>query len=75
MRRVKDSLWATFGISKIKPFDKYYTKQQLRDWKMSENVQKVHKELYMPSNPKDLTSDIYLMIIIKSVFPFAKERT
>ena len=40
----------------------------MREWKVSEEVQKVHKSLYQPS-------DTFLAVIIKTVFPSEKERT
>lgn len=46
----------------------------MREWKSSEEVKKVHEELYLPSDPTDPTSDTYLTVIIKAVFP-EKERT
>lgn len=47
----------------------------MREWKMSEEVQQVHEDLYQPSDPNDPASDTYLTVIIKSVFPSEKERT
>lgn len=75
MRRLKDGLWSTFGINRIKPFEDNYTKQQMRDWKNSSTVKKVHDDLYMPSDPDDQSSDTYITLIIKYVFTSEKERT
>jgi hypothetical protein len=69
IRRVKDTLWSTFGIAKIKPFADNFTKEQLKSWKQQANVQQVHDDLYHPSEPNDPNSDTYLTIIIRSVFP------
>ena len=75
VRRVKDNLWGTFGINRIKPFDDNYTKQQMKDWKQQQNVKKVQEELYNPSDPDDPNSDTFLMLIIKSVFVAEEECT
>ena len=47
----------------------------MREWKTSEEVQKVHESLYQPSDPNDPKSDTFLTVIIKTVFPSEKERT
>ena len=47
----------------------------MREWKASEEVQKVHESLYQPSDPNDPESDTFLALIIKTVFPSEKERT
>lgn len=47
----------------------------MREWKTSEEVKKVHEDLYQPSDPNDPGSDTYLTVIIKAVFPSEKERT
>jgi hypothetical protein len=47
----------------------------MREWKTSEEVKKVHEDLYEPSDPDDATSDIFLTVIIKAVFTSEKERT
>jgi len=75
VRRLKDSLWSTFGISRITPFKDNYSREQMRLWKRSQDVQQVHDDLYKPSNPNDPSSDSYITLIIKSVFPSEKERT
>lgn len=67
-RRVKDSLWSIFGFNRIKPFGDNYNKDQIRDWKNSEDAKSVHDDLYKISDPDDPSSDIYLTLIIKSVF-------
>jgi hypothetical protein len=74
IKRLKDALWGTFGISKIKPFKDSYIKEQMREWKLSDDVRKVHDELYNPNNPDDPSSDSYISLIIQSVFT-SKERT
>jgi hypothetical protein len=68
IRRLKDCLWCTFGINRIRPFEDNYSKEQMRAWKQQENVKKVHEDLYSPSNPDDPSSDMYVAVIIKSVF-------
>ena len=72
---MKEALWSTFSINRIHPFKDTYSKSQMREWKKSEEVQKVHEDLYQPSDPSDPTSDTFLTIIIKSVFTAKKERT
>jgi hypothetical protein len=47
----------------------------MREWKTSEEVKKVHEDLYLTSDPNDPTSDTFLTVIIKTVFPSEKERT
>lgn len=47
----------------------------MREWKTSEEVKKVHEDLYLISDPDDPTSDTFLTVIIKNVFPTEKERT
>lgn len=75
IRRVKDGLWATFGINRIKPFKDNYTTQQIKEWKQSKNAQSVYNDLYISSNPEDDEADTYLTLIIKYVFTAEKERT
>ena len=41
----------------------------------SQNVKKVHDELYSKSDPDDPDSDTYMILIIKSVFLSENERT
>ena len=47
----------------------------MREWKCSANVRKVYEELYTLIDPNDPSSDTYLVLIIKSVFPSENERT
>lgn len=47
----------------------------MREWKSSEEVKKAHEDLYTTSDPDDPTSDTFLTVIIKTVFPSEKERT
>ena len=68
-------MWSTFGINRIRPYEDNYSKQQMREWKSSLNVRKVHEELYTLIDPKDPGSDTYAATIIKSVFPSENERT
>ncbi|CAG8491737.1 12862_t:CDS:2, partial [Ambispora gerdemannii] len=37
IRRVKDSLWAIFGINRIKPFKDNYSKDQMKAWKQQKD--------------------------------------
>ena len=74
VKRLKDTLWSTFGINRIRPFKDSFTKEEIRQWKMNEDVQKVHNDLYAPSNPSDPSSDTYIALIIKSIFT-ENERT
>ena len=75
MRRVKESLWSAFSVNRIKPFKDSYTKQQMKDWKQSENVRKVYKDLYKPIDPDDVNGETYISLIIKSIFTTTKEQT
>ena len=68
IRRVKEGLWSTFGFNRIKPFGDNYMKDQMREWKQSEEAKTVHDDLYKISNPDNESSDLYLILIIKSVF-------
>ena len=45
------------------------------EWKSSEEVRKVHEELYMPSDPEDPSSDTFITLIIKTVFTLETEQT
>jgi len=45
------------------------------EWKTCEEVQSVHKDLYMSSDPNDPASDMFLTVIIKTVFSSEKEHT
>ena len=74
IRRLKESLWSTFG-NRIRPFEDNYSKQQMKDWKNNANVQKVHEELYSPIDPDDPSSDTYTATIIKCTFTSESERT
>jgi hypothetical protein len=47
----------------------------MQEWKMSEEVQTVHEDLYQPSDPDDPASDTFLIVIVKTIFPSDKERT
>jgi hypothetical protein len=40
----------------------------MKAWKSSDEVNKVHDDLYNPNDPSDKASETYLMLIIKSVF-------
>jgi ATP-dependent exoDNAse (exonuclease V) beta subunit len=75
VRRIKEALWSTFGVNRIKAFGDNYTRSQMKEWKELENVQKVHEDLYTPSDPNDPSSDTYITLIIKSVFSSESERT
>ena len=41
IRRIKEGLWGTFGINKVKPFTKHDTKEQMKMWK--ENIRQFEK--------------------------------
>jgi hypothetical protein len=75
IRRVKESLWSVFGINRIKPFGDNLSKEGIKAWKTSKEVQAVYDDLYSPSEPNDPSSDTYAGLIIKSVFPSEKELT
>ncbi|CAI2171270.1 20270_t:CDS:2 [Funneliformis geosporum] len=55
--------------------EEFIDKKQMKKWKESENVRKVYEDLYVLCNPNDLLSDIYIVLIIKSIFAFKKECT
>ena len=75
IRRVKESLWSVFGFNRIKPFGDNLSKEGIKAWKTSKEVKAVYGDLYRPSVPDDLSSDLYIALIIKSVFPSEKELT
>ena len=75
IRRVKESLWSVFGFNRIKPFGDNLSKEGIKAWKTSKEVKAVYGDLYRPSVPDDPSSDLYIALIIKSVFPFEKELT
>ena len=62
-------------MNSIKPFKDSFTKQQKKEWKLSQNTRKVYEDLYKSSDPDDTASDTYVALIIKSVFAVEKERT
>lgn len=74
IRRLKDNLWSTFGFQRIKPFSDNYSKEEMKEWKQSEEAKSVHDDLYKSSNPNDESSDTYLTLIFKSTF-IEKEQT
>ena len=73
IRRVKESLWSVFGFNRIKPFGDNLSKEGIKAWKTSKEVKAVYGDLYRPSVPDDPSSDLYIALIIKSVFPSEKE--
>ena len=75
IRRVKESLWSVFGFNRIKPFGDNFSKEGIKAWKTSKEVKAVYGDLYRPSVPDDPSSDLYIALIIKSVFPSEKELT
>ena len=75
IRRVKESLWSVFGFNRIKPFGDNFSKEEIKAWKTSKEVNAVYDDLYRPSVPDDPSSDTYLVLIIRSVFPSEKEIT
>jgi len=75
IRRVKESLWSVFGFNRIKPFGDNLSKEGIKAWKTSKEVKAVYGDPYRPSVPDDPSSDLYIALIIKSVFPSEKELT
>jgi len=75
IRRVKESLWSVFGFNRIKPFGDNLSKEGIKAWKTSKKVKAVYGNLYRLSVPDDPSSDLYIALIIKSVFPSEKELT
>jgi len=75
IRRVKESLWSVFRFNRIKPFGDNLSKEGIKAWKTSKEVKAVYGDLYRPSVPDDPSSDLYIALIIKSVFPSEKELT
>ena len=45
------------------------------EWKSSEEVRKVHEELYISSDPEDPSSNTFITLIIKTVFTLETEQT
>ncbi len=74
VHHVKEGLWFTFGINRIKPFKDNYTHLQMKAWKQNKDTRKVYDDLYMQSDPKDKAFDTYVTLIIKYVFKNEKER-
>jgi len=68
-------LWATFGINRLKPYDDNYTRDQMKNWKMQENVKRAYDDLYSAVDPDDANSDFYISLIIKNVFVSNEEQT
>src|ERR1043165_5717474 len=73
VRHVKEGLWATFGISKIKPFNEHDTKDQMKQWK--QDSRKAYKDLYNPNDPTNPNSDTFLASIVQYVFVSEDEQT
>ncbi|KAF0515420.1 chad domain-containing protein: PROVISIONAL [Gigaspora margarita] len=73
IRHIKEGLWSTFGINRVKPFSEKDTKEQMREWK--KNSKKAYKDLYNSSDLDNPNSDTFLLLIIKYVFVFNKECT
>ncbi|CAG8626635.1 12372_t:CDS:2 [Funneliformis caledonium] len=63
---------ALLKANRIKKGDNWF-KKQIKDWKTSKEVKAVYDDLYCPSNPNDLSSDTYIVLIIKSAFVSDKE--
>lgn len=68
IRKVKESLWSTFGINRLKPFEDNWSKLKMKEWKQSKTTRRAHHDLYSRSDPEDDNSDTYITLIIKSVF-------
>ncbi|CAG8698321.1 2250_t:CDS:1, partial [Dentiscutata heterogama] len=66
IRRVKEGLWSTFGVNRIKPFSEKDSKAQMLEWK--KNSKKAYNDLYNPCDPDDPNSETFLSLIIKYVF-------
>jgi len=75
IHRVKESLWSVFRFNRIKPFGDNLSKEGIKAWKTSKEVKAVYGDLYRPSVPDDPSLDLYIALIIKSVFPSEKELT
>ena len=75
IRCVKESLWSVFGFNRIKPFGDNLSKEGIKACETSKEVKAVYGDLYRPSVPDDPSSDLYIALIIKSVFPSEKELT
>ena len=68
IRRLKEGFWSAFGFNRIKLFGDGYTKEQMRNWKNSEDTKSVYEDLYRSSVSDDKSSNTYLTLIIKSAF-------
>ena len=75
IRHVKESLWSVFRFNRIKPFGDNLSKEGIKAWKTSKEVKAVYGDLYRPSVPDDPSSNLYIVLIIKSIFPSEKELT
>ncbi|RIA80694.1 hypothetical protein C1645_838252 [Glomus cerebriforme] len=75
IRKIKKSLWSTFGINCLKPFEYIWNKLKIKEWKQSKTTRQAHHDLYSRSDPEDDNSDTYITLIIKSVFTADKEHT
>ncbi|CAB4441227.1 unnamed protein product [Rhizophagus irregularis] len=64
IRRVKESLWAIFGINRLKPFDENFTKSDMKEWKNSDKTKAAYEDLYSANNPE---SETYISLIIKNI--------
>lgn len=65
----------TFGINRITPFDKNFTREEMKAWKASSMTRKAYEDLYNLINPDDEESGTYLTSIIKKVFVADEEQT
>ncbi|RIA81303.1 hypothetical protein C1645_837221 [Glomus cerebriforme] len=75
IRKIKESLWSTFGINRLKPFEDTWNKLKMKEWKQSKTTRQAHHDLYSQSDPEDDNSNTYITLIIKSVFTAGKEHT
>lgn len=49
-------------------YSKFLAKEQIKEWKLSDEAASVHEDLYKPSDQDDEHSETYLHLIIKNAF-------
>ena len=74
VRRVKQSLWGSFGIHQLQPFKENWKKDDMKAWKADSKTKDAYEKLYERIDPDDQQSDTYVAKIIKETFA-KNERT
>ena len=68
VRRLKLSLWGSFGVNRLQPFKDNWKKDEIKKWKEDERTKDVYEDLYNRIDPEDPQSDTYVAKIIKETF-------